>query len=188
MKASYLGLLMLTAMAAAGGCAKMDGRVTAGGTLNSKGGAGNAVFTAEAARCDGEISGHVNYRDNTALDWQSVGGVAFKADVFDAGLCSDEPVSPDGLDDETRHCKQDICMGGMYQVEFNYNSTNPQVPGEGVGFACMIDIGEGVKTGSGANGLLNIMQLESGPYTGYNNAGTMNGNIQLHECPSKKDA
>ncbi len=187
MKSTYLGLLVLGTITTLSGCAKLDGRVTAGGTLNSQGGDGKAVFTAHAARCDGEISGRVNYQDKSAIDWQQMGGVAFNAKVSDAGLCSEDPVAPDGLEDETRHCKQDICTEGMFQVEFNYNSTNPAAPGEGSGFACMIDIGEGVKSGFGANGILNVMLLESGPYQGYHNAGTMGGNVQVHDCPSSDD-
>ncbi|MFY8274651.1 hypothetical protein AAEU32_11065 [Pseudoalteromonas sp. SSDWG2] len=187
MKAPQLGLLILGVAAALSGCAKLDGRVTAGGTLNSKGGAGNAVFTAHAARCDGNVSGRVNYQDKTAIDYQQTGGIAFNAEVFGAGLCSVDPVSPDGLEDETRHCKQDICTEGMYQVEFNYDSTNPNAPGEGQGFACMMDIGEGIKSGFGANGILNIMLLESGPYAGYSNMGTIKGNVQLHDCPASDD-
>ena len=188
MKLTQLGLLIATA-AILSGCAKIDARVSAGGTLNSKGGAGKAVFTAHAARCDGDVSGQVNYKDLTAIDWQQMGGVAFNANVYGAGLCSEEPVDPEGAEsgDERLYCKQDICTEGMYQVEFNYSSTNPTAPGEGVGFACMMDISEGVKTGIGANGLLNVMLLESGPYQGYSNAGTISGNVQLHDCPASKN-
>ncbi|WP_158678884.1 MULTISPECIES: hypothetical protein [unclassified Pseudoalteromonas] len=187
MKTTYLGLLILGAMTTLSGCAKLDGRVTAGGTLHSQGGDGKAVFTAHAARCDGDIKGRVNYQDKTAIDWQQFGGIAFKANVTGAGLCSEDPVAPDGLEDETRHCKQDICTEGMFQVEFNYDSTNPAAPGEGTGFACMMDIGEGINSGFGANGILNVMLLESGPYQGYHNAGTMSGNVQVHDCPSSDD-
>ncbi|KZY48375.1 hypothetical protein A3733_10555 [Pseudoalteromonas shioyasakiensis] len=81
MKKAQLGLL-ITSFAIMGGCAKLDAQVNAGGTLNSKGGAGKAVFTAHAARCDGEVSGKVNYKDVTALDWQQSGGVSFNAQVY----------------------------------------------------------------------------------------------------------
>ena len=51
----------------------------------------------------------------------------------------------------------------------------------------MMDISEGIKSGFGANGLLNVMLLESGPYQGYNNAGTISGNVQVKDCPSSKN-
>ncbi|MEM0514869.1 hypothetical protein WCN91_05420 [Pseudoalteromonas sp. YIC-827] len=38
MKSTYLGLLILWAITTLSGCAKLDGRVTAGGTLHSQGG------------------------------------------------------------------------------------------------------------------------------------------------------
>ncbi len=186
MKLTQLSLLIVSAVVFSG-CAKLDGRVSAGGTLHSKGGAGQAVFTAHAARCDGDVTGRVNYKDQTALDWQPFGGVSFNAQVDDAGLCSEEPIDPEFLEQERMYCKQDICTEGMYQVEFNYSSTNPNAPGEGVGFACMMDISEGVKTGFGANGILNVMLLESGPYQGYSNAGTISGNVQVQDCPSTRN-
>lgn len=177
-------VLFVAATASLNGCAKLDGKVTVGGTLNSQGGAGKAVLTAHASRCDDVVKGQANYQDQTAIDWQNVGGVAFKADVYDAGFCSDEPVSPDGTEDTTKHCRQDVCTGGMYQVDFTYKSTNPTAPGEGAGFVCMIDTGNGVSSGFGATGLLKTMEIESGPYQGYRNAGTMSGNVQVSTCPS----
>ena len=74
MKKAQLGLL-ITSFAIMGGCAKLDAQVNAGGTLNSKGGAGKAVFTAHAARCDGEVF-LANYKDNV-LDWQQSGGASW---------------------------------------------------------------------------------------------------------------
>ncbi|WP_206483312.1 hypothetical protein [Thalassotalea sp. G2M2-11] len=180
------GVLFVAAATALSGCAKLDGKVTVGGTLNSKGGAGNAVLTANASRCDDEVKGQATYKDQTALDWQNVGGVAFNAEVYDAGFCSDQPVHPDHIGDSTKHCRQDVCTGGMYQADFTYKSTNSKTPGEGKGFICMIDTGNGVSSGFGATGLLKTMQIESGPYQGYSNAGTMSGNVQISACPSDK--
>ncbi|TKB45296.1 hypothetical protein [Thalassotalea mangrovi] len=180
------GVLFVAAAASLSGCAKLDGKVTVGGTLNSKGGAGQAVLTAHASRCDDEVKGQANYQDKTAIDWQEVGGVAFNAEVYDAGFCSDQPVSPDGIEDTTQHCRQDVCTGGMYQVDFIYKSTNPAKPGEGAGFVCMIDTGNGVSSGFGATGILKTMAIESGPYQGYTNAGTMSGNVKVSACPSDK--
>ncbi|TXS95180.1 hypothetical protein FV139_04580 [Parahaliea maris] len=179
------GLLVVAGSLAMTGCVKMDGTVSGGGTMHSLGGKGKAVFTVNAQRCDDKpVKGHVNFRDETAIDWQEKGGVAFKADVIGAGLCG--PDIGDPADDPLLVCQQ-ACETGMYQVDFEYDSTNPLNPGPGTGFACMTDLGEGINGYKKMHGLVNVIAINAGPYLGYVNGGVVSGNIQTKECPGAKN-
>ncbi|WP_341501269.1 hypothetical protein [Gallaecimonas sp. GXIMD4217] len=174
------GLVLLAAITALAGCEKLDGKVTAGGTLNSLGGNGKAVFTVNAQRCNGKpVKGHANFQDKTAIDWQAQGGVSFNARVTDAGLCGDDIP----LDDGIPVCDLD-CGPGQYQVDFDYRSTNPALPGEGSGIVCLMDTGEGVNRSYDTHGIINLLRIDSGPFSGYANMGSMSGNVQAHDCPA----
>lgn len=181
--------ILLSGALALAGCERIDGTVSGGGTMHSLGGKGEAVFTINAQRCDGKpVKGQMNFRDSTAIDWAEQGGVEFKAKVTHAGLCGEDLSDPTGDIDADRHmqCIQS-CDTGMYQVDFDYDSSNPLMPGQGTGIACMTDMGEGVNSPWGMHGVVNLFVLDSGPYQGYANGGVISGNIQTKECPSTKN-
>lgn len=181
--------ILLSGALALAGCEKLDGTVSGGGTMQSLGGKGEAVFTINAQRCGGNpVKGQMNFRDSTAIDWEDQGGVAFKANVTSAGLCGENLGDPSGNpeEDTARMCNQS-CQPGMFEVDFDYDSTNPLMPGQGSGIACMTDLGEGVNSPWGMKGVVNVFALRDGPYQGYATGGVISGNIQTKECPSTKN-
>ncbi|MEO2278868.1 hypothetical protein [Pseudoalteromonas pernae] len=150
-------------------------KMTGGGTMASAGGDKNAVFTFNVESCGEEASGRVNYIDHSAIDFEQVGGVSFNAKVDDFGFCTLGAI--EDLENGTPcNCEN------QFEAQFSYDSKNPQAQGEGTGFACFVDTGEGK---GNFHGVVTAMNLDSGPYAGYFNAGTMNGNIQTHSCPDK---
>ncbi|WP_158677931.1 hypothetical protein [Pseudoalteromonas sp. T1lg76] len=158
------------------GCSLVgEHKMTGGGTMASAGGDKNAVFTFNVESCGEEASGRVNYQDHSAIDFEHMGGVSFNAKVDDFGYCT---LDLGAGDPEAAECNCE----NQYEAQFTYDSKNPQAPGEGTGFACFIDTG----TGKGNfHGIVTAMKLDNGPYEGYLNHGTMNGNIQTHSCPDK---
>ncbi|QKX16410.1 hypothetical protein [Microbulbifer sp. YPW1] len=174
---------LLAITLATAGCVKMDGKVNGGGTMNSMGGAGKAVMTFNAERCDEQpVKGQVNFQDKTAIDWENDGGVSFRANVVEAGLCG-EDIEFSG--DAALACDQ-RCGPGEFEVAFEYDSTNPQLPGEGTGVACLVDWGEGVNASYRINGMASI-SVDTGPFSSYANRGALSGNVQTQECPSTKN-
>jgi len=149
------------------------GKVTGGGTMNSAGGAEKAVFTFHADSCtEGSVKGSMNLHDKSAIDFEALNGVKFKADVTDTYFCGG------GIDFDAALCQ---CGTGFQEVLFDYVSTNPAADGQGAGIACLGDFGE--KSGADIHGA-SIVLLQSGPYNGYYNVGTIHGNVQQHECPN----
>jgi len=149
------------------------GKVTGGGTMNSAGGAEKAAFTFHADSCtEGVVKGSMNLHDKSAIDFETLNGVKLKADVTDTYFCSG------ALDFNAPFCS---CDPGWQEVLFDYVSTNPDVNGQGNGIACLADFGE--KQGADVRGA-SIVLVQSGPYDGYLNVGTIHGNVQQHECPN----
>jgi len=62
-------------------------------------------------------------------------------------------------------------------VWVSYRSTNPRARGEGIAVVTFSDLGEG----NGDHGYLTV-DVTSGPFSGYENQGLIEGNIQYHEC------
>ncbi|MCE9679353.1 hypothetical protein LZP69_09215 [Shewanella sp. AS1] len=181
------GVMLLAGAMALGGCVKLDGQINGGGTMNSLGGKGKAVFTVNAKRCDGQLSGHVNFQDKTAIDYEDIGGVSFKANVIGAGLCGSELVgSALDAEDPSTACQQ-LCEPGFFEVNFDYTSTNPNAPGEGRGFVCMLDTGEGANRAYDINGMVRALIIQSGPYHTYWNQGSVSGNLNAKECGGPAD-
>lgn len=166
------------------GCAK-PGKVTGGGTiLSANGEGGKANFGFNADSCDATynikldeligVTGQFNYHDKDYVKLGK-GGVKMNGKVTGAALCTDKT-------------KDDIICGkcgktgqAAYKVYFNYDSTNPKVPGEGAGKVCVIDNGEGFNAASSDMAYIDV---ESGPYAHYSNEGEVQGNIQSHPCES----
>ena len=66
----------------------------------------------------------------------------------------------------------------FYAVTFSYQSINHNARGEGSGFACFKENGEGTYSQPD----LALIQVDSGPLVGYFNYGEAQVNIQSHEC------
>lgn len=170
------GVLLLS------GCV-VDGnaKYTGGGTLNSAGGDGKAQFTINADTCSGNENarGRVTYADRTAIDFEDVGGVNVVATVAKAGVCAQG--GSGSLDPDESEC---ICEGWPAAVG-TYVSKNPAAPGEGVFRACFLSTRTytGDLAGLDPNVILiNDVSFVGGPFDGYQNHGTMSGNVQSHAC------
>ncbi|MCG9695884.1 hypothetical protein [Shewanella sp. Isolate11] len=175
-------LTVLAMMALAGtaltGCELIgDAKFTGGGTLNSAGGADKAVLTFKAEKCDGEVSGQMNFHDKSAIDFEDIGGVKLKAEITNVGFCA---MTMNADMDPADECSCE----NQYEAHFTYSSTNPAAPGEGTGKACFFDTGEGKGNFHGA---ITLLALSTGPYQTYINGGTVSGNIQEHACPGKAE-
>lgn len=148
------------------GCA---GKVTGGGSLI--GTAGHGSFGVTADSCGKTTKGQFEYVDHDSV-------VKLHGDVVGAGQCVA------GL--TTCDCQALVPGFGLgfadYEIDSEYRSTNPQVPGGGHVIACVSDNGEGSKATGADNASIHVV---SGPFTGYNNIGYVQGNIQQHKCPGK---
>ncbi|MEO2266441.1 hypothetical protein [Pseudoalteromonas pernae] len=177
-------LKLITAALVAGmlstGCTFVgEHKFTGGGSMASAGGDKNAVFTFNAQNCGGEeVKGRVNYIDHSAIDFESIGGVSLNAEVDNFGFCT---LTDEGIDSGVQECNCE----DQYEAQFSYSSKNPAAPGDGTGFVCFFDTGEGKGNFHGA---ITAFNLIDGPFDGYSNVGTVNGNIQQHTCPDKSDA
>lgn len=164
---------------------KIPGKVTGGGTLPSAAPTATAKdkanFGFNAAQCvqDGPVDGKVNYVDKKD-------GVKFNGNITDAGECVTDDIPPEfcgfceSLFEDSRiagrlgNSIEDNGRSGLYQVEFDYKSTNPKAPGTGAGIACV---------GDSAEFDLLAVSITSGPYSGYFNSEEISGgNIQAHDC------
>jgi hypothetical protein len=67
-----------------------------------------------------------------------------------------------------------------YGLAVNYTSTNSSYPGTGAALVCMIDNGQG-HNASQKDQL--AITIGTGPYAGYTNSGSVQGNISGHTCP-----
>ena len=70
------------------------------------------------------------------------------------------------------------CPANSFQAEIEYRSTNPKNRGDGTAFACVLDNGEGKNAPPDTARI----QVDNGPFGGYSNQGTVQGNIQFHTC------
>ena len=184
-KLLYLSSSVLVAFLT--GCA-VPAIVGGGGSMPSEFLAnGKATFTFQGDSCDG-VFGWINYVDQWGTkksQYDKANDVKFKGYVTRAGLCTDLQ-EPDEdlplclLDQVFPHPTKFGCPEGWYQVEFDYDSTNPSNRGDGYGLACL-------KQGSGTGknkGHESYVKLFSGPYAGYHNGpGPLQGNVKIEQCP-----
>lgn len=185
MKKSILfGLLAASCLLASGCVVEGNAKYTGGGTLNSAGGAGKALLTINGDTCAGNENarGRITYSDRTAIDFEDVGGVDVVATVEKAGICTRGSGS---TDPDASEC---ICEG--WPSAFGtYVSKNPAAPGEGVFRACFISTRNyaGELGGLDSNVvLINDLSMVGGPFDGYQNHGTMGGNVQTHACKTEQ--
>ena len=165
MKTSRILFCLVLTMLLASAC----DRATGGGRL--EGVNGRASFGFNGDGCGGtDFKGQLQYQDHD-------GGQKLNGDVTFARQClvgGDCPVC-----DPLR-----IQLGfpltlGDYEVTVAYDSTNPAFPGGGTGTFCVTDNGEGANAVDSDSA---IIQLNSGPYAGYLNFGSIRGNVQQHKC------
>jgi len=176
----FITILTLPLLTVISGCA-VPREVTGGGTLpaaytyrNQESSEGKASFEFGGSSCpDGKtVRGHFRYHDkNWDLGKELQGGAKMNGKVIEAFKCPDK---------RSLLCRECYGLMGLpfYAVKFSYQSINPNARGEGYGFACFKEKGEGAK----AEADLAWIQVDSGPFVGYFNYGEMQGNIQTHEC------
>ncbi|XOV78317.1 MAG: hypothetical protein ACFHVJ_15395 [Aestuariibacter sp.] len=147
------------------------GYVTGDGEIHSVGGFDTAKIQFEANSCDGidNSNGEIKMEDKYAIDWEGVEGILFEGTVDSTYFCS-----LDNADMDAPLCN---CGEGYQEINFSYTSKNDNLPGNGVGIACMADIGDG--SNKGHNGIAEI-QILSGPFEGYQNVGSTN--VTQHGC------
>ncbi|HWU71361.1 MAG TPA: hypothetical protein VN017_08410 [Pseudoxanthomonas sp.] len=191
-------VLALSVVGLLSGCVMEPGRYTGGGTINSLGGAGRAQISFNADGCDPKnVKGNVHYNDNTAIEYQDIGGVKFKATVTTAGLCTTQAASTaaqilrgdygnvPGCNTayqplRTRNPLDEQCSPGQIAIMFDYASSNPKAPGNGTGLFCAAAAGAGA--GGNLHGYILPVILKTGPYAGYRNGGSLVGNVMPHSC------
>src|SRR5437899_34966 len=61
-------------------------------------------------------------------------------------------------------CLSSVPACGAYVVKVDYRSTNPQVPGTGTAFACVLDRGEGANGTTDGAGDVGLVAALDGPY------------------------
>ena len=169
MKTSHFLLakaMFLVAVVGVSGCA--PGKVTGGGWIPSTSGdpRDKANFGFNAAQCEeGVIRGRFDYHDHNAAGFAAAGGVKMNGPVTETtGLCGGPPCA---------------CAAGSYVITVDYDSTNPNFPGNGVAVVCVADNGAGINATSADMGSLRVA---TGPYMGYANSGPVQGNIRAHDC------
>src|SRR5215813_1185887 len=144
-------------------------RATGGGKLNGVNGRASFGFNGDG--CDtANFKGQVQYNDQD-------GGQKLHGDVVYARQCLVDGDCP--VCDPLR-----IQLGfpltlGDYEITVDYRSTNPALDGSGTATVCLTDNGEGANAVDSDSA---IIQVQSGPYAGYLNYGSIRGNVQQHKC------
>lgn len=179
-KSSVFAALAIVVGFGAAGCA--PAKVTGGGWIEGKlDPSVKANFGFNGDSCNGPVQGKFNFHDKSA-------SLKANGDVTSVANC----LEPDADGELPAACV--ACLTYLYEnppsddytgegnligVDFSYRSTNPKDPGEGLGYACVLDNGEGYNASFSD---VALVAFYSGPYTGYVNGGTVQGNIQEHEC------
>lgn len=148
---------MLFATVLLGSLTACKGLYTGGGWIDSTEGDGKANFGFNVTNCEGYVEGHFNYRDKNA-------GIKMNGEIVEFKQCF------------FGDCKIFDCD---YYSIVDYRSTNPKVPGYGQAWICAGDGGEGANSSELDDVWIYVID---GPYDGYFNFGSVNGNIQQHEC------
>ena len=160
-------------------CARV--KITGGGKLvNGKG--KESTFTLNANSCskdnngNQEVKGNITYIDKNCGTPQEA--VKLKGEVIKAHACT---FTEDG--EFSLACIFCHFYGYDVAVKFAYTSINPFRPGEGYGIACATDNGQGVNDppDDAAIGLF------GGPFDGYVNWGTIQGNLDKKDCKAEEN-
>lgn len=162
-------LLVLSPLLIATTC---PSKVTGGGSID--GNAGRATIAFNGDSCGATPKGELQYVDHDS-------GVKFHGTVTDVNQCG---VQADGSSNCVCHDLNPAFGLGASDIEIDgfYRSTNPSTEGGGSFVACVSDNGEGSKKSAADAALIYVVD---GPYAGYTNSGTVQGNVQMHKCPGK---
>lgn len=181
MRANVLRSCLLILVA--GVCMGVDGcpnatpsKMTGGGTIASVSGVSGdkANFGFVGDGCDpNDVVGELNYHDKNAPRFQP-GGVKLLGEVVEAGRC----VEPGAGTTENRACGS-CPVNTAHGITALYRSTNPKRPGTGTVIVCLGDNGEGANASAPDVALIAVID---GPFAGYFNEGTVQGNVQVHSC------
>ena len=124
------------------------------------------IAVSDATGLTQDFSG--SYHDPQGQTAIGIVDVAFKGV---GGLQKCQP----GVDPACAQAPNNVKGGCYVGLALQYQSQNPNIPGSGTFFllACDVD-------GTGGNGTdFLLITVESGPYTGYSNAGTPSGNLTV---------
>ena len=156
------------------GCAN-PGKVTGGGSVVGDDGEKLATFAVHADTCSGDLNaaqGRMNWVDQ-ARDVKMNGTMTAHA------VCvSEQDWQGTWVAADCEWCAGSLGYGAELAY-FDYRSTNPRAPGDGVGVACVKDNGEG---SGNVDGDRLILSVGSGVYAGYGASGRVRGNVQSHAC------
>ncbi|HEX7707416.1 MAG TPA: hypothetical protein VF701_13250 [Thermoanaerobaculia bacterium] len=146
-----------------------NGKVTGGGTIPSVAGDDSkAAFTLTGDSCKGKVKGKFTLVDQKAA---YPGGLRLSGDSTGVMRCLEEQFIG-----EIPPCTD--CPAGTVQFSFDYKSNNKSMPGDGRGFACVTDNGQGR---NGTPDLVSVT-LVDGPYIGYTTGGELKGNLRVSSC------
>lgn len=142
----------------------------------------NPHFDFQASRCKptDPVAGTFNYVDKNAPVCS--GGVKMKGTIKHVKRCV---LSKHGYyeDSDCRSCptltnKSAKTCAPVFVINVNYTSMNPQAPGYGKAIVCVGQVQEAVLDNPVS------MTVDSGPYNGYSNQGTIvNGDFKVKSCP-----
>ena len=123
--------------------------------------------------CDGDLNnptGHFNYVDKNS-------GVKMNGDLTAYGVC----VSEEEWEGEwfAEDCQAAPLPTPVHLFYVNYRSTNPKTPGEGLTTVYVKDNGEGYNASGSDQMAISVL---SGPFSGYEQEGVIQGNIKEHSC------
>jgi len=176
-----LGIFFFSALLTWAGCE--PAKVTGGGWIPSASSlGGKAIFGFNVDSCAQHRTGlgRFNYHDKNA-------GVKMNGYITQAGECVDgQGQSVDLLGKAAcDHEKPTNLVEPFYKFTLYYTCTNPKSRKLGKGGQATVfvqDNGEGGNVVVMGDGDYAHIVVDNGPYEGYTNAGTVQGNIQSHAC------
>lgn len=177
-KRLLLGLGVVTLTLGVGPC---PGRVTGGGTVH--GPSGHDTIAVNGDSCGSQVKGEFEYVAHNA-EVKMHGGVTAVTQCVVIGVdANGNPIT------SCPQCQALVALlnpgqvfglgAADFEVDVAYRSTNPAFAGNGQAFACVSDNGQGRKS-TGED--VAFVQVLSGPFAGYTNFGSVQGNIKHHKC------
>lgn len=201
-KKKALACGLAAAVVALSGCAPAI--YTVGGTIpstNPSKGATKAQFSLSGDSCDSNFEpiGTFTYHDKSAVAYNPKGkgiGLQMTGPVIIVSDCSDPDSQEEadfcagvweGSPDSDIAYLLESCplLGGASSAPVKffvaiYTSTNSRYPGEGLVWGCVQDNGQGHNAAFKDQAILIVPE---GPYAGYSNSGSVQGNVATYACP-----
>lgn len=207
-KKTGLACALAAAIVALSGCTPAI--YTIGGTIpstNPSKGATKAQFSLSGDSCDGDLeaTGTFTYHDKSATAWnpkQKGVGLQMTGPVLFVSDCSNPTAEGEAefcagawegdLNPEVQYLLDNCPLRGQVSgvpVKYFgaiYVSTNARYPGEGIVFGCAQDNGQGGKVDYKDWATIIVpseFEEANGPYAGYRNTGSVQGNVATFACP-----